>query len=245
MHADSRSSMAYGWDEVYTGPCGSTWLSAIAHDSLHKVQTFASAPGSPETNFTSTQQGRLGWLLPHACTQVPSRPRLRLELAVFDYARSCHHADEVPAAVDLSSWLRRVRLGWPLVQVVVHAGETRLWRLLMGRARACLRLGSTPARCLCPQRPSRFSIVAFGLWPVASPLRAGCASVTGPPAQWDEQVFGDEAEKGTRAANGECSPADQKKRPLHHFSGAAGVVVPTSLPKLLYRKLPRRAVKRR
>jgi hypothetical protein len=61
-----------------------------------------------------------------------------------------------------------------------------------------------------------------------------------PSTQWDEQVFGDEARKGTRAANGTRSPADQKKRPLHHFfgaAGAAGVVVPTSLPKLLYRKL--------
>ena len=51
--------------------------------------------------------------------------------------------------------------------------------------------------------------------------------------------------KGTRAANGSAGPADQTKRQLHHFFGAAGVVVPTSLPKLLYRKLHPRAVKRR
>ena len=176
------------------------------------------------------------------------RPATRYHWRTVDShtTRSCHHADEVPAAVDLSSWLRRVRLGWPLVQVVVHAGETRLWRLLMGRARACLRLGSTPARFLCPQRPSRFSEVACGLWPVASALRSRLQAMwhlaaESRPARWDELVFG-EAKKGTRAANGRCSPADQKKRPLHHFFGAAGVVVPTSLPKLLYRKLHRRAV---
>jgi hypothetical protein len=63
------------------------------------------------------------------------------------------------------------------------------------------------------------------------------ARICVPSTQWDEQVFGDGAKMGTRAANGTRSPADQKKRPLHHFFGAAGVVVPTSLPKLLYKKL--------
>jgi hypothetical protein len=55
-------------------------------------------------------------------------------------------------------------------------------------------------------------------------------------------------EKGTRAANGRAGPADQKRSASCTTSLvqlAAGVVVPTSLPKLLYRKLHPRAVKRR
>lgn len=49
----------------------------------------------------------------------------------------------------------------------------------------------------------------------------------------------EEARKGRQATNGKCSAADQKRSGrCTTFFGAAGVVVPTSLPKLLYRKLP-------
>lgn len=151
-HADSRSSMACRWDEVYTGPCGSTWPSAIAHDSLHKVQTFASVRLRLKRT-PSAPAGQIGMII--AACMYPGTVKATTSIGAWSMClrkilSSCR---EVPAAVDLSSWLRRVRLGWPLVQVVVHAeGNTAL--ASADEQSSSLRLGSTPARFSCPRRPS-------------------------------------------------------------------------------------------
>jgi len=236
------------------------WLDlafAIAHDSLHKVQTFTSVPARlKRTPSVPGPASQIGMVI--AACMYPGT------IGACDYhwstmylptTRSCHHADEVPAAVDLfepaASRLRRVRLGWTLVQVVHAEGNTALAAASADGQSSSLRRRSTPARFLSALNNRRTPVGPAGLQSTNLTSTRACKPY-GSTHLGAVQHNGRNRcsvvvrrKKGTRAANGSASPADQTKRQLHHFFGAAGVVVPTSLPKLLYRKLHPRAVKRR
>lgn len=173
--------------------------------------------------------------MPQVGTQVPSCSQLLLALVVFVHARSGHHADEVPAAFDLLSCLRRVRLGSTLVQVVHADGGTALasadgqsssLRLAIDAAWIPLR-STTEGRQQGGVRSAGCNLARTrlqGIW-----QHAGVSVYQ--PGQRDEQAFG--AAQAKRHASSQWQALGQ----LQHFFGAAGVVVPTSLPKLLYRKL--------
>lgn len=150
-------------DRVYTGCCRPMWLStfvwacflfAIAHDSLHKVQTFTSVPARFETqrprdSVLYSSLRRLGCVIA-ACMYPGTIAGCALPLAHGGFAHdeilsSCRRG--TCSVVTFSSGLpRRLRscalawagMGWDVVHAEgKHDGFLGGACLLMGRARAC------------------------------------------------------------------------------------------------------------